>query len=327
MGMTEGTGGGIPLRPLSLGEIFNGAVTSMRRSPVASLGTAALLSVAAGVAPALATLNIDRLRLTGHLPSLAAIIAANLANLVVGFILNVLLAGFLAPVVARNLQGASTNLREAWQLARPRLPALLGTGGILLLSYGALWIPFALVLTVAAGTGQPLAIALTVLTGLATIIVEVAGWVLLSLAATAVMLERAGPVTALRRSWQLVRARFWRVAGILLLAAVVYFITAYVLVVPFDAAHTALVDFGSPRLSAPAVAVSTIGVILAGAINRPFLAGVTALVYCDIRIRREGLDLVLRGAAGERGASEAGLIWAPPAADRATSEQPGQPAW
>jgi hypothetical protein len=87
--MTEGGGGGITLRPLSLGEIFNGAVTSMRRSPSASLGIAALLAVA-------------------------------------------------------------------------RL-----------------------------------------------------------IAAIAVMLERASPVTALRRSWQLVRTSFWRVLGILLLAAAV----------------------------------------------------------------------------------------------------------
>ena len=37
--------GGIPFRPLSLGEIFNGAITSMRQSPAATLGMAALLSV------------------------------------------------------------------------------------------------------------------------------------------------------------------------------------------------------------------------------------------------------------------------------------------
>jgi hypothetical protein len=64
--MTEGSGGSIPLRPLSLGEIFNGAVASMRRGPAASLGIAALLSVVAGAAPALATLNVDRLRLAVH---------------------------------------------------------------------------------------------------------------------------------------------------------------------------------------------------------------------------------------------------------------------
>lgn len=321
--MTEGSGGSIPLRPLSLGEIFNGAVTSMRRSPAASLGVAALLSVAAGVAPALATINIDRLRMTGHAPSPAATVAANVANLLVGFILNILLYGFLAPVVARSLQGATTSLREAWQLARPRLPALLGTGSLLLLIYCALWIPFGLVLIVAAGLGQPVAIALAVLIGLATVIVELVAWILLSLAATAVMLERAGPVTALRRSWRLVRASFWRVVGILLLAAVVYFVAGYVLALPFAAAQTALIDLASPHLSAVAVAVNAIGVIMAGAVSRPFLAGVTTLVYCDVRMRREGLDLVLRATAGEQGAGDAGRLWAPPPA----SAQPGQAVW
>ncbi len=318
--MSVGTAGGIPLRPLSLGEIFNGAVTSMRRSPAASLGIAALLSVVAGIAPALAASNIARLRLT-------ATVGVNVANLVVGFILNVLLYGMLALVVGRTLQGTTTSLRQAWQLTRPRLRALLATAGLLLLIYFALWIPFVLVLVVAVGTSQPVAIALAVLVGLATVLAEVVGWVLLSLAAIVVVLEQAGPVLALRRSWQLVRARFWRVFGILLLAAIVYFVAGYVLALPFTAAQAAVLDYASPHLSALAVLFEAIGVIIAGAITRPFLAGVTALVYCDLRMRREGLDLIIAGAAGQQGAGDAALIWAPPAASPTDNGQPGEPAW
>ena len=65
--MTEGGEGGIPLRPLSLGEIFNGAVTSMRiRARHAAWASAALLVGRPGPVAAIATLNIDRLRLTGQ---------------------------------------------------------------------------------------------------------------------------------------------------------------------------------------------------------------------------------------------------------------------
>jgi hypothetical protein len=324
--MTEGTGGGIPLRPLSLGDIFNGAVTSMRRSPAASLGTAALLSVVGVIAPAAYTFQEDRLRLAGRAPGPAVFVLTDIVNLLLGFISGVVLAGVLAQVVSRNLQGMTTGLREAWQLARPRVPALLGTTGLLLLIYCALWIPFALVLTVAVGTHQPGAIALAVLVGLATVVIEVGCWVLLSLAAIAVMLERAGPAMALRRSWRLVRASFWRVLGILLLAEVVAFIAAYVLELPFVIAQTALARLAAPHVSALVVAVVPVGDMLAGAVTAPFAAGVIALVYCDIRMRREGLDLVLRSAASLHGAGAAELIWAPPAGDGQPG-QPGQPAW
>jgi hypothetical protein len=320
------TGGGIPLRPLSLGELLNGAVTSMRRSPAASLGFAAVLSVIPGLVAAIATLNIDRLRSTGHVPSAAATISVNVTNLVVGFILNALLYGILAPIVGRNLQGMTTSLREAWQLARPRLPALAGTTGLLLLIYCALWIPFLLLLAAAAGTRQPVAIVLTVLVGLATVIAEVAGWALLSLAAVAVVLERTRPVMAIRRSWQLVRASFWRVLGILLVTALVYFVAAEVLALPFVVAQTAMAGLAAPGVSALPIGIVAVGAILAGGVTRPFLAGVTVLVYCDIRMRREGLDLVLRASAGQH-AGDAGLLWAPPVADSADHGQSGQPAW
>jgi hypothetical protein len=44
--------------------------------------------------------------------------------------------------------------------------------------------------------------------------------------------------------------------------------------------------------------VSTIGSILAGTLTYPFVAAVTVLLYVDLRMRREGLDLTLARAAG-----------------------------
>jgi hypothetical protein len=53
-----------------------------------------------------------------------------------------------------------------------------------------------------------------------------------------------------------------------------------------------------------------------GAITRPLLAGVTVLLYVDMRMRKEGLDLVLRDAAQNQqmtGEEFAGLWRAPDA--------------
>jgi hypothetical protein len=41
-----------------------------------------------------------------------------------------------------------------------------------------------------------------------------------------------------------------------------------------------------------------IGAIAAGTVTRPITAGVTVLLYVDMRMRKEGLDLALRSASG-----------------------------
>ncbi len=321
--------GDIPLRPLSLGEIFNGAITSMRRSSAATLGSAALLSVAASLAIALITLGLNHLRGTGRVPSAAAGGWLDSLNLIIGFAANVLLLGLVTVVVSRSVLGMTTSLPEVWQLARPRLPALLGTTGLLLLIYCALWVPFALVLAVAVGTGQPVVILLLLVVGLATVLAEVAGWTLLSMAAVVVVLERTGPGTALRRSWQLVRTSFWRILGILLLTALIYFVVSEIIALPFAGAELAAVGgLGRFHVSLLSVTLAGLGGILGGTIARPFLAGVTVLLYCDTRMRREGLDLVLRsGESGPLQARDAESIWRSPGPDAAAQSRPGPAAW
>jgi hypothetical protein len=318
--------GGIPLRPLSLGEIFNGAITSMRRSPAATLGAAALLSVAVSLATALSTLELNHLRGTGRVPSPAAGGWIDGLSLVIGFASNVLLLGLVTVVVSRSVRGVTTSLSELWQLARPRLPALLGTTGLLLLIYCALWIPFVLVLAV--GAGQPFVILLLLLIGLATVLAEVAGWTLLSMAAVVVVLERTGPATALRRSWQIVRTSFWRILGILLLTSLIYFVASEVLALPFLGAQLAVVGgAGRFHVSLLSVTLAGLGGIIAGTITRPFLAGATVLLYCDTRMRREGLDLVLHSGAGPLLAGDAESIWRPAGPDSAAQTRPRPAAW
>ena len=44
--------------------------------------------------------------------------------------------------------------------------------------------------------------------------------------------------------------------------------------------------------------ILVIGAIAAGTVTRPITAGVTVLLYVDMRMRKEGLDLALRTASG-----------------------------
>lgn len=99
--------------------------------------------------------------------------------------------------------------------------------------------------------------------------------------------EGVGPVTAMRRSARLVSRRFWRVLGLALLSVLVEWL--------FETAIGLL-----PSLFALFLGTEGIGWVLSAAvtiltqlITVPVVAGITVLIYLDLRVRTEGLDLEL----------------------------------
>ena len=69
------------------------------------------------------------------------------------------------------------------------------------------------------------------------------------------------------------------------------------------------------------------------AVTRPISAGVTVLLYLDMRMRKEGLDLALQNAAGgqQMSGNEFETVWRPPAGRQGPAAGPGPapvpPAW
>jgi hypothetical protein len=145
------------------------------------------------------------------------------------------------------------------------------------------------------------------------------------------VLERQGPWRGLMRSLQLVRGSFWRVLGILVLTLIIIIIASLVLNIPFMLIEGATGGggFGTAAVTASvaSVIVAAIGGIVVGAITRPLLAGVSVLLYLDMRMRKEGLDLVLRNAAQNQQVTgdEFATLWQPRAAGQGTAAAP--PAW
>ncbi|MGO1582051.1 MAG: glycerophosphoryl diester phosphodiesterase membrane domain-containing protein, partial [Actinomycetaceae bacterium] len=118
----------------------------------------------------------------------------------------------------------------------------------------------------------------------------------LSLAYPAVVLEKAGPGTALSRSWSLTKGSTWRVVGIYVLAFLIAGVIVAVVGVPVALVGQLLGL--SPALMVIAV---TLLDVLVSLVTTPFTAGVISLVYIDQRMRREGLDVQLARAAANRG--------------------------
>ncbi|HEU5033965.1 MAG TPA: hypothetical protein VFT62_04300, partial [Mycobacteriales bacterium] len=127
-------------------------------------------------------------------------------------------------------------------------------------------------------------------------------YVSLSLAPAVVVLEKQRPVEALRRSRQLVSGSWWRVLGVLVLAALLAAVAAAIISIPFGVdggGLTALGDRTSPVLLSE-LAVTAAGSFVASTLTRPFTAAAVALLYVDRRMRTEDLARSLAAAAEDR---------------------------
>jgi hypothetical protein len=149
-----------------------------------------------------------------------------------------------------------------------------------------------------------------------------------------VVLEGHGPAASLGRSWRLIKRSSWRVFGILLLTQLIVLIAAGVLQVPFAVINAitghgsggVFTGLGSSSTSSStdvtAAIVAGIGSIVARSVTRPVLAGARVLLYVDLRMRREGLDMVLQSATSQTGqAQDFGSVWTDQPGQSGTSDQ------
>ena len=104
----------------------------------------------------------------------------------------------------------------------------------------------------------------------------------------AMFVERIGLGAAFGRSWYLVQGRWWRTFLIVFLLIVVWFLATIGLGAFINLAQSLLTVFVSPFL---ATVVAAAGGQLVGAIVNPILQIAVVLVYFDLRVRKEALDL------------------------------------
>lgn len=263
----------IPLRPLGLGEILDGGFAIVRQYPRVTLGLSAIV---VSVTELLAFLVqfVSAFEDGAVDPDVfGGLSIATAVGWVITGIGTVVLAGMLTSVVGDAVLGRPTTIAETWRKIRPRFWVLIGA-------------------SLLGGIVPVLGLVLCILPGVFL-------WTAWAFLTPAVVLERAGIGTAIRRSWRLAVPDFWRVLGIRLLATLIAGFIAGVITVPVT-----LIAFGSMAFSGDTSGVSvlpfaliTLGSIVAGTITAPFSSGVLALLYIDRRMRAEGLDVTLAQAA------------------------------
>ncbi|MDT0301607.1 hypothetical protein [Streptomonospora wellingtoniae] len=310
--------GVVALRPMNLGDVFNGAFGYIRQNPKATLGLALIVTAVFSIVTSIGvggylsdygTIMQETLEdpygptANDPMPFELWSIAAMYGGALLGYVGQILLTGLLAAVVGLAVLGRRLSMREALQVARGRMPTLFGVA-LLLVLLSLLWTALVVGLVVGAvllgAAVHPAAgVAVGVLGMPALFVLAVWVYVRTSLAMPVAVLERVGPATALARSWRVTNRSWWRVFGILLLAQLLVGFVVNLLSTPFTGV-AAVLSFLAPDAAwvpVAATALAYIGTVLAGALGTPFIIGVTTLLYVDLRMRREGLDLRLQAAA------------------------------
>ena len=150
---------------------------------------------------------------------------------------------------------------------------LLGLIG-LFLAFGAVW-----------AVAELIGFVLLILPGLAVFCAAVYFLVRWSLTVAAMMAEDIGPIRGLGRSWNLVSGQWWRTFGILLIVTILQTIITWGLGILLGVIASV---FSTGDFQAALVQV---GGTLLGALVSPITTIAVVLLYFDLRVRKEGLDL------------------------------------
>jgi hypothetical protein len=307
--------GAIPLRPLGLGDLYDGAFRIIRYNPKVTVGAPVLVAAASLLLPVLLTVVLtwaagfsfdpdssDVDLSTGDVLALVAIVGSFVLGALAQGIGSLLVTGMIAKVVLAAAVGRRLGLGEAWRATHGKRWRILG----LALLLGLLWS-----LAVAAYVGVWVVLVLTVDSGVvllvfgvlsAPVVLALAVFLYLRvtfLAVPALVLEEVGVLGALGRAFRLTRGAFWRTFGIALLTAIIAQVGASLLTCPLGiAAGLASVAVPPEHELLVNLLLQAVSTVVSAALVTPFMTTVTTLQYVDLRMRKEAFDVELMTRAG-----------------------------
>jgi len=307
--------GAIPLRPLVLSDIFDGAFRIIRYNPKATIGATVLVSAVAMTVPVVigllsgSTSGLQPDPSTGELSDsqlLSLLIA--LGGLLVGTQLQsiglLFVSGMIAHVTSAAAVGRKLTIGEAWAATRGKRWRLLGMSLMLGLAVAlAVGVALGVLVVGAVAFDAPLGALVVVGLGLAAILVVGLAWFWVRVRALAVptlMLEPVGIWKALGRAVRLTHLQFWRLLGLLLLTTLVVGVAGSILQLPFTITGQVFLTSADETTYGLLIylLLSGLGSVVSSAVLAPFSAAVTALLYIDQRMRKEAYDVELLGLAG-----------------------------
>jgi hypothetical protein len=294
------------LRPLRVGEILDAGIKVYLRNARTLIGLTALVVVPFQALSAVVLLStvssgsevprgfafIGASRTSNHATAFGGSIVLDLT----GLIITALTTAACVKAISDIYLDQPTNVRTSLRFALRRLASLL-------------WLEIMTYVLLA------LAFVAVILPG----IWLYAAW---SVAVPALLIEGCRGGGALRRSFRLVRKRWWPTAGALLVAGVMTSVVAGAV----EGVLVAIALTGGANVVLTVVVVS-LAAGLASILTRPFQAAVITVLYYDLRVRHEGYDVAL--LAEQLGIEPTSLPAGPPidAGPESVGQPGGPPFW
>jgi len=318
----------IPLRPLTLGDVLTATFQAIRRNPRPTFGFALLYNVVVtvivgGVTGVIAWTLLSRFDmaavedqetiLDGSL--LLFLITLLATSLLTGALMG-LVQGVIALDIAREALGERPRLRQLLAAARGRYGALIGwtflesLASILLV---VLVVGVFVAFLPLGPLGAAIGVLVAMLVGAGCLVLFCWIGTKLLFVPTLLVVERRTIGSAMRRSWALTRGGFWRIFGISLLIYWIVSTAAQIITAPIQLVAGLLGGFLNPNGAAEVTSGVMIGALVVSyALNAVIQsvvivaqAAVPTVLYLDMRMRKEGLDLELQHWIEEQAAGRA----------------------
>lgn len=292
---------GAALRPLGVGDIVDRVFAIYRQRPIMFIAVAAipqlllylligilLATFASGALVALAPLltgdvSPASLRLDRFAPVLGTLLAFLVVVVIAAIAVSLVQSASLVVAMASRYMGRDTTVGVALGEGLRRSLDLFLMGILAFLAFMALWV---VAIVVMALTQQWWTVVAAVCLGIFATVYLMASWMVSPAVA---ILERAGPVAALRRSWALSTGNRWRILGLILLLTVLQVVLSSLLSIVL------LASFATDQV---------VQLLLQQAVNllatiawAPVYWGTFAVLYYDLRVRHEAFDLEMAAEA------------------------------
>lgn len=191
--------------------------------------------------------------------------------------------GSLVDAAAARYLGRETTIGASFRAGLRVAPKIIGTGLLLFFSLLIGWLVLFVILVIARNA---IVATLGILGGLIVTVFVFASWLVAPVVAA---IEPVGPIHAVRRSWWLSNGHRWRILGLQILLAVLQAVLSTLISFIFVA------SFISDAVVR--VVLQNIVNVVATVLWAPVEWGTFTVLYFDLRVRKEALDLQLAAEA------------------------------
>jgi hypothetical protein len=284
------------LRPLSFGEILDGAFTLYRRNFVTFLLTALLPIIGIVALLAMFGLSVFAAAASGD----AAAIMGALGGMFLMFLLMGLIYLVMWNALTREASQAylaqPTSLADGFAAGVRKLLPALGASFLMFIAFIAVYFAVAILFVVLAGIGSVggsgVVAALFGFVGFVAAIAIVLSFIAMLFGVyPAILVENKGPLEAISRSFDLARGALPRIVGLMLVTLIIVYLPAIAVMWLTGSFE----NMTNPEV-VPSMEQFLTQQLLGWGVNiltMPFMVAVIVLTYFDRRVRTEALDVQL----------------------------------